>query len=80
MLIISPPRCYLGIDQSANHMDIHQSAFAIDFRPLRRREASLHYLSRGLARDELVRPTDEMCNLQLAVLEDAVDADVVMVP
>lgn len=52
----------------------------IDFGPVRRREASIQDLAAGLNRNDLGRLTDEMCDLQLASIEDAVDEDVVMVP
>jgi hypothetical protein len=52
----------------------------IDFGPLHRREASLQDLAAGLDRDDLARLTNEMCDLQLASIAQAVDADVVMVP
>jgi hypothetical protein len=52
----------------------------IDFGPLRRREASLQDLAVGLSRNDLARLTNEMCDLQLAAIEDAADEDVVMVP
>ncbi len=52
----------------------------IDFGPVRRREASIQDLAAGLTRNDLGRLTNEMCDLQLASIEDAVDGDVVMVP
>jgi DinB superfamily len=52
----------------------------IDFGPLHRREASLQDLGAGLDRDDLARLTNEMCDLQLTSIAEAVDADVVMVP
>ena len=52
----------------------------IDFGPLRRKEAGLQDLARGLSPDDLGRLTREMCAAQLAAIEDATDDDVVMVP
>ena len=52
----------------------------IDFGPLRRREASLQDLAQGLKPADLAKLTEEMCSLQLALIEDAVDEDVVLVP
>ncbi len=52
----------------------------IDFGPLRRKEASLQDLAKGLSPDDLARLTREMCAAQLAAIEDATDDDVVMVP
>jgi small ligand-binding sensory domain FIST len=52
----------------------------IDFGPLHRREASVQELSAGLDHSDLARLTNEMCDLQLASIAQAVDADVVMVP
>jgi hypothetical protein len=52
----------------------------MDFGPVHRREAGIQDLASGLDRDDLARLTNEMCDLQLAAIADAVDADVVMVP
>lgn len=52
----------------------------IDFGPLRRREASLQDLAQGLKLADLGKLTEEMCGLQLASIDDAVDEDVVLVP
>lgn len=52
----------------------------IDFSPLRRKETSLQDLAAGLTPADLARLTNEMCDLQLAALEDVADEDVVMVP
>jgi hypothetical protein len=52
----------------------------LDFGPLHRREASIQDLAGGLNRDDLARLTNEMCDLQVASIEGAVDKDVVMVP
>ncbi len=56
------------------------SGFVIDFGPLRRREVSIQDLAAGQTQDDLARLTREMCTLQLASIEGAVDDDVVMVP
>jgi hypothetical protein len=52
----------------------------IDFEPLRRREASLQDLAQDLSPADLATLTEEMCGMQLASIEDAVDEDVVLVP
>lgn len=52
----------------------------LDFGPVRRREANIQDLAAGLNRDDLSQLTNEMCDLELASIEDALDADVVMVP
>jgi hypothetical protein len=52
----------------------------IDFGPLRRKEAGLQDLAAGLSHADLGRLTREMCEAQLSAIEDATDADVVMVP
>jgi hypothetical protein len=52
----------------------------IDFGPLRRKEVSLQDLAAGLRHGDLGRLTREMCEAQLSAIEDATDADVVMVP
>ena len=52
----------------------------IDFGPVRRREASIQDLAAALNPNDLGRFTNEMCDLQLAAIDDAVDEDVVMVP
>ena len=57
-----------------------QPAAPVDFAPYRRKEISLQELADGLGRDGLVVATNAMCDLQLALIADAVDADAVMVP
>ena len=52
----------------------------LDFGPVHRKEASIQDLAAGLNRSDLARLTNEMCDLQLAAIEDAADEDVVMVP
>jgi hypothetical protein len=52
----------------------------IDFEPMRRREKSLQDLAEGLTREDLSKLTQEMCALELALIEDAEDEDVVFVP
>jgi hypothetical protein len=52
----------------------------IDFGPVHRREVAIQDLAAGLDRHDLSRLTNEMCDLQLAAIEDAEDEDVVMVP
>jgi DinB superfamily len=52
----------------------------LDFGPVHRREASIQELAGDLTQSDLARLTNEMCDCQLAAIEDAVDADVVMVP
>ena len=52
----------------------------IDFSPLRRREVSLQDLANGLTTGDLAKLTQEMCELQLALIAGAEDADVVFVP
>jgi hypothetical protein len=52
----------------------------IDFGPVHRHEASIQDLAAGLDRNDLGRLTNEMCDLQLASIAEALDADVVMVP
>ena len=52
----------------------------LDFGPVHRREASSQDLAAGLNHNDLERLTNEMCDLQLASIEDALDEDVVIVP
>lgn len=52
----------------------------IDFQPMRRREVSIQDLATGLTRADLGHLTEEMCSVQLSLIEDARDEDVVMVP
>jgi len=52
----------------------------IDFGPVFRREASIQDLAADLRAEDLRGLTNQMCDLQLAALEEATDADVVMVP
>jgi len=52
----------------------------IDFGPVFRREASIQDLAADLTAEDLRALTNQMCDLQLAALEEATDADVVMVP
>lgn len=52
----------------------------LDFGPVHRREMSVQELAAGLARDDLARLTNEMCDSQLAAIEDATDEDVVLIP
>jgi hypothetical protein len=52
----------------------------IDFQPMRRREVSIQDLATGLTRADLAHLTEEMCSVQLSLIEDARDEDVVMVP
>jgi small ligand-binding sensory domain FIST len=52
----------------------------LDFGPVHRREAAIQDLAADLGQDDLARLTNEMCDVQLASIEDAVDADVEMVP
>ncbi|MGH7764679.1 MAG: DinB family protein [Candidatus Dormibacteraceae bacterium] len=56
------------------------STLMLDFGPLHRREVSVQELAGGLDREALARITNEMCDLQLAAIEDATDDDVVMMP
>ncbi len=56
------------------------SFLVLDFGPVRRREASIQDLAIGLGQNDLARLTDEMCELQLAIIDDAIDEDVVFVP
>jgi DinB superfamily len=52
----------------------------IDFEPMRRREVSLQDLAAPLTRDDLAKLTREMCELELALIDDVRDPDVVFVP
>jgi DinB superfamily len=52
----------------------------IDFAPVRSKRLTLGELAATLTRDDLARSTEEMCDLQLALIADAVDEDVVLVP
>lgn len=52
----------------------------LDFEPVRRKEKTIADLAEGLTRDDLVRLTREMVELELSLLESAEDADVTLVP
>ena len=52
----------------------------INFGPVHRGEKTSQDLAAGLGRGDLARLTEEMCDLQLEAIEDAVDEDVVFVP
>lgn len=52
----------------------------VDFAAYRRQEVSLQELADQLGRAGLATATHAMCDLQLALIADAVDADAVMVP
>jgi len=55
-------------------------AALVDFGPYRRKQLGLQEIADGLGRDGLARATNAVCDLQLALIADAVDADAVMVP
>jgi hypothetical protein len=57
-----------------------QADYMLDFGPVHRREASIQEIAADLNHSDLARLTNEMCDLQLAAIEGAIDADVVMVP
>jgi hypothetical protein len=52
----------------------------LDFGPVHRGEKTSQDLAAGLTRADLARLTEEMCDLQLEAIRDAVDSDVVVVP
>jgi hypothetical protein len=52
----------------------------LDFGPVRRGEKTSQDLASELTRDDLARLTEEMCDLQLEAIADAVDEDVVFTP
>jgi hypothetical protein len=52
----------------------------IDFEPYRRGEKTLPEIAAGLTRAELVRITEEMCDLQLQLLSGTEDVDVLFTP
>jgi hypothetical protein len=52
----------------------------IDFQTVRRKEQTMQELAAGLGPHDLARATNAMCDLQLALIADAVDEDVVFVP
>lgn len=52
----------------------------LDFEPVRRGERTIADLAAGLTTADLAALTEEMGALELAILEGAVDADVVFVP
>lgn len=52
----------------------------LDFTPLRDGSKSLAEITQGLTRADLRAATDEMIDTMLAIIADAVDADVVFVP
>ena len=52
----------------------------LDFGPVHRKEKTSQELAAGLTREDLARLTEEMCDLQLEAIRDAVDEDIVFVP
>jgi DinB family protein len=52
----------------------------LDFGPVHRREKTSQDLAAGLGPADLARLTEEICDLQLEAIRDAVDEDVVFVP
>lgn len=52
----------------------------IDFSRVRDKEQTMGELAATLTRDDLARATEAMCDLQLALIADAVDEDVVFEP
>jgi hypothetical protein len=52
----------------------------VDFGPVHRGEKTSQELASGLDRDALAQLTNEMCDLQLEAVADAVDGDVDFVP
>jgi hypothetical protein len=52
----------------------------LDFGPVHRGEKTSQDLASGLVRDDLARLTEEMCDLQLEAIADAVDGDVDFTP
>ena len=52
----------------------------LDFGPVHRKEKTSQELAAGLTREDLARLTEEMCDLQLEAIRDAVDEDVDLVP
>ncbi len=52
----------------------------LDFTPVHRNEMTSQELASGLTREDLARLTEEMCDLQLEAIADAVDDDVTFVP
>ena len=52
----------------------------LDFSPVHRGEKTSQQLAEGMDRSDLARLTNEMCDLQLEAIRDAVDEDVDFVP
>ena len=52
----------------------------LDFGPVHRKEKTSQELAAGLSRADLANLTDEMCDLQLEAIRDAVDEDVDFLP
>ncbi|HVC99556.1 MAG TPA: DinB family protein [Candidatus Dormibacteraeota bacterium] len=52
----------------------------LDFSPVQRGEKTTQELAAGLSQEDLARLTEEMCDLQLEAIRDAVDGDVVFIP
>ncbi|HEY4027155.1 MAG TPA: DinB family protein [Candidatus Dormibacteraeota bacterium] len=52
----------------------------IDFSPVRTKEKTLQDLAEGLTHDDLVRLTNEMCDVFRELIADAEDSDVTFVP
>ena len=52
----------------------------LDFGPVHRKEKTSQELAAALTREDLASLTEEMCDLQLEAIRDAVDEDVVLVP
>ena len=52
----------------------------LDFSPVHSRVKTSQELAAGLSREDLAKLTDEMCDLQLEAIRDAVDEDVDRVP
>jgi hypothetical protein len=52
----------------------------LDFSPVHSRVKTSQELAAGLSREDLAKLTEEMCDLQLEAVRDAVDEDVDLVP
>lgn len=52
----------------------------LDFTPVRRKEKTIQQLCEGLRREDLAHLTDEMCDVQLKLIEGIVDEDTTFVP
>jgi hypothetical protein len=52
----------------------------LDFSPVQRGEKTSQDLAAGLSREDLAKLTEEMCDLQLEAIREAVDEDVDLVP